>query len=302
MSVGSRSIVLTFIFWTVCISAFTQVKVTSGFLYDSIQLGKRTGFYLSAKYPSTSVVLFPDSTASYSTFSYEGRQYFATESDQGVSNDSAVYYVKTFDISAVQKLELPVFVLNQGDCTKYLSNTDSISITRLSALVPDTISLSNLPLKIDTRYQNAARPLNMMVILLVLGSTLIIAGSVWMIFGQRINAYFASRKLQKQYREFVNAYSRTVEQLKTEFSPQLTESAVYTWKKYMEGLEARPYTKLTTTETIKLYGEDALGRDLRLADRAIYAQDSSGVSALDQLRLVADDRYQTKLKEVMHGK
>jgi hypothetical protein len=90
--------------------------------------------------------------------------------------------------------------------------------------------------------------------------------------------------------------------LRKEFSPEVTESAVYTWKKYMEGLDARPYTKLTTTETVRLYGDEMLGQNLRLVDRAIYGHDSSGLPALEHLRGIADARFKTKLKEVMHGK
>ena len=237
---------------------FAQVKVSAGFLYDSIRIGERTGFYLSAKYPSTAVVLFPDSSASFGSFTFEGGKYFTTETVDGVSKDSAIYHLKTFDIEARQRLELPVFLLNANDCTTYLSNTDSIRVTRVSAMVPDTVSLALLPLKIDTQYKDVDRPVNFQVLLIVTGALSIVAALVWMFFGPRITAYFTTRRLEKQYSEFVNAFNRSIEQLRKEFSPELTESAVFTWKKYMEGLDARPYTKLTTTETVKLYGDEVM--------------------------------------------
>ena len=282
--------------------AFAQIKVSAGFLYDSIRVGEKTGFYLSAKYPSTTVVLFPDSTTSFGSFTFEGGQYFTTESSGGVSKDSAIYQLKTFDIDYVQRLELPVFVVNANDCTRYLSNIDSIRITRVSQVVPDTVSLAQLPLKIDTQYKDVNRPINLQMLFLVIGVVSIVTGLVWMIFGPRITAYFATRRLEKQYVEFVSTFNRSLEQLRKEFSPEVTESAVYTWKKYMEDLDARPYTKLTTTETIRLYGDETLGRDLRQVDRAIYGNDSSGLTALEHLRGIADARFKTKLKEVMHGK
>lgn len=281
---------------------FAQVKVQAGFLYDSIRIGEKTGFYLSAKYPSTAVVLFPDSSSSFGSFTYEGGKYFTTESADGVSKDSAIYHIKTFDIDALQRLELPVFLLNANDCTTYLSNVDSIRITRVSTIVPDTVSLAQLPLKIDTQYKNVDRPINIQMLLIVTGIISVVAGLVWMFFGPKITAYFATRRLQKQYSEFVSTFNRSIEQLQKEFSPEVTESAVYTWKKYMEGLDARPYTKLTTTETVRLYGDETLGQNLRLVDRAIYGHDSSGLPALERLRGIADARFKTKLREVMHGK
>jgi hypothetical protein len=278
-----------------------QVKVRGGFFSDSTRIGERVGYYLSAKYPSKEVVLFPDSSFSFATFEYKDKKYFTTESNNGINTDSAIYYLNPYDIEQMQRLELPVFLISPQDCTSYTSNSDSIKIIRTTAHIGDTLTIAQLPLQIDTSYRELDRPLNLMMIFLITGAMLVIAGTVWMAFGEKMTAYFAVRKLQKKHADFLGRYNPKVEQLRSEFSPVITESAVYIWKRYMEELEARPYTKLTSTETMRLYGDEVLGRHLRLADRAIYANDRSALPALDELRHVADAHFKNKLKEVTHG-
>jgi hypothetical protein len=280
---------------------FGQVKVRGGFLADSTRIGERVGFYLSAKYPANEVVLFPDSAFAFATFEYKDKRYFTTESNNGISTDSAIYYLNTYDINKLQRLELPVFLITRQDCTSYLSNTDSIKVVHTTAHIGDTLTIAQLPLQIDTAYREVDKPLNLMLIFLITGGILVVGGIVWMTFGEKISSYFAVRKLEKKYADFLSHYNPKVEQLHSEYSPVVTESAVYIWKKYMEDLEARPYTKLTSTETTRLYGDEILGRHLRLADRAIYANDRSALPALDELRNVAHAHFKNKLKEVVHG-
>jgi hypothetical protein len=297
-----KTILLLAVCLTVNAAVVAQVKVRGGFLYDSIRIGEKTGFYLSAKYPSASVVLFPDSSHSYAPFEYASRKYFTTVSDGGITTDSAVYFVRSFDITPRLTLELPVYLLSAQDCTTYFSNPDSIRISSVSSMIPDTLTIAQLPLKIDTQYREVDKPLNVMIIFLIAGTALSLSGICWIAFGDRVTAYFAARKLRRSYAAFVSNYDKKINELKTQFSPRLTESAVYMWKRYMEDLESRPYTKLTTTETTRIYGDDYLGKNLKLVDRGIYADDPNAVSALYELKNIADDRYRSKLKEVTHGK
>jgi hypothetical protein len=300
MSIFVRIVFISVLFLS-CHLATGQVKVRGGFFNDSSKIGEPVRFYLSAKYPTKEVVLFPDSSFSFSTFEYKDKRYFTTESENGINTDSAIYYLNTFDITEIQRLELPVFLISPQDCTTYTSNPDSIKIIRTTARIGDTLSIAQLPLQIDTSYHEVDRPVNLMMIFLITGALLVIGGTVWMIFGEKMTAYFAVRRLQKKHADFLSRYNPKIEQLHSEYSPAVTESAVYIWKKYMEELEARPYTKLTSTETTRLYGDEVLGRQLRLADRAIYASDRSALPALDELRNVADVHFQNKIKELTDG-
>src|SRR5688500_20239619 len=74
--------------------AFSQeVEVKAGFLSESLKIGEQTAFYLTVRYPSDLTVLFPDSTHAFTPFEYQSKEYFLTRTENGVSADSAVYFL-----------------------------------------------------------------------------------------------------------------------------------------------------------------------------------------------------------------
>jgi hypothetical protein len=279
-----------------------EVKVKGGFLSDSLKIGEQTAFYLSAHYPSNLNILFPDSTYAFAPFELEKRNYFATHTENGISVDSTVYYLSTFEVDRVQYLDLPVFIVQPQDCTVFRSPRDSVFITQLVTQVPDSLSADKLPIKMNTAYQPVFFEFNIWVILIGLGALIIILVGIWIAFGKKINRYFKAKKLMKNHSQFMERYNAMVNQLQSAFSTLTTESALFTWKKYMEQLEAYPYTKLTTKETLNLVRDEALARHLTSVDTAIYGHNTSVVESLQNLKTFADQRFSKKLQEVKHGK
>lgn len=307
LTIGSRQrLRQRILLLTLVISCFSgawaqDVKVRGGFLSDSLMIGEQTAFYLSAHYSSDLNVLFPDSTFDFKPFEYQKRNYFATRTEDGVSADSAVYYFTTFEVDRAQYLELPVFVVQAQDCTVFQSPRDSVLITQLVAHVPDTVSADKLPLKMNTAYQKVFFQFNFWI-LLIIAAVLIVAGVVvWIFYGKKIRAYFLAKRLRRKHFQFVNTYNIMLAQLQSTFSAITTETALSSWKKYMEQLEARPYTKLTTKETFGLIHDEGLANNLRTIDRAIYGHDTSVVGALQSLKTFADQQFAKKLMEVKHG-
>jgi hypothetical protein len=298
---GATGKILLLAILPLSIAKAQDVKVTAGFLEDSIKIGEQTRFYLSAKYPSSLNILFPDSTFAFAPFEYANKTYFPTRSENGVSIDSAVFYFTTFEVDRVQFLGLPVFVVQPQDCTTYQSPRDSVLITQLVTEMPDSTSVDKLPLKMNTAYQKVFFEFNTWVLIIVVGALLIIAIIVWIVFGTRISRYFKTKRMSRKHSEFIAAYNRLVSEIQATFSPHLTESALSTWKKYMEQLEARPYTKLTTRETLKLIPDEGLGQNLRTVDQAIYGHSTSVISSLETLKNFANERFSKKLEEVKNG-
>ena len=190
----------------------------------------------------------------------------------------------------------------QSDCTVVQSRADSVLITQFVAQVPDTVSTEQLPLKMNTTYQNVHYALNFWMIVIVLGVLCVLALLTWLLFGKKIRRYLLARRLQKNHAYFIDRYNALLAQLKAAFSPPATESALVTWKKYMEQLDARPYTKLTTRETVSIIQEPALSEHLRRIDNAIYGHSTTVVESLENLKNFAHQQYQRKLREVQHGK
>jgi len=281
---------------------FTQeVNVRGGFLSDSLKIGEQTAFYLSARYPSDLTILFPDSTHAFTPFEYVNKEYFLTHTTDGISADSTVYYLTTFEIDRVQYLQLPVYVVQQGDCTVVNTQMDSVLVTQFVAHVPDTLTVDRLPLKMNTSYQKVFYNFNVWLLIIIIGVLVAIALVVWLVFGKRIRRYFLLKRMKKNHAHFLNTYNGMLTRIKATFSPPATESALVTWKRYMEQLEARPYTKLTTRETLRLLKEPALTEDLGRIDRAIYGHDTSVLDSLEHLKGYADRKFHQRLREVQHG-
>lgn len=279
----------------------TTVVVRSGFLSDSLKIGERVAFFLSAKYPSKETVLFPDSTFAFNTFEYDSKVFFPTETKDGISRDSAIYYLTTFEIDREQHLSLPVFVVHGRDCTAVTSRADTVLITQFVAEVPDSLPTPALPLKENTEYEPVSFDFNT-VLLIGLLTVLLAAGLVaWALFGKKMTRYFVTKKLQKSHLRFLDQFNAYITRLKGGHSSVQTELALVTWKQYMEQLESKPYTKLTTKETQRLIKEPSLTQDLGRIDRAIYGHETAVVDSLENLKRFADQQFHQKLKEVQHG-
>src|SRR5688500_16263838 len=92
-----------------------DVNVRGGFFLDSLRVGDQTGFYLTATYPSNLNIIFPDSTFNYHPFEFNKKRYFPTQTTDGKSYDSVIYYLSTFEVDRIQQLSLPVFQLNRSE-------------------------------------------------------------------------------------------------------------------------------------------------------------------------------------------
>lgn len=282
----------------------TDVIVRAGFFKDSLIVGDQTGFYVTARYAKEKSVVFPDSTFDFAPFEYERRTYFPTETKDGLSYDSVIYYLSTFEIDRVQRLKLPVHELLAEDSITYFSNEDSILLTPLVTMALDTIPAEALPLKRNVAYQNVSFLFNYPIATIILSVLIVLTAIGWFLFGKKIRRYFQARRMQRAHATFTKAFSDRIHQLKETFSPQTTEAALVLWKKYMEQLESKPYTKLTTRETKTLNPDEQLIGSLKTIDGAIYgyAHPETLVNSLEQLQAFANTHFEARLKNVNHGR
>lgn len=292
------AVVLVFVFF---FSSAQEVKVRGRFLQDSVRLGEPVSFYLTASYPASTTVLFPDSTFSFAPFEFQKKSFIPTRTNQGVSYDSVVYTLTTFEVDSLQFLQLPLFVVNEKDCVTVSSSIDTLLFSRLVKQLPDTVQLANVPLKTNTNYLQVSWLLNYPVVLLAIGILLVVLAVAWLIFGKRIKKYFRVKKLTKNHQTFVTQLSNAVEQLQTNFSPQATESALYLWKKYIENLIDKPFTKFTTKEINELEKDERMILSLSAIDRMIYANQQDRIDHFANLKSYSEDQFYKKLEEIKNG-
>jgi hypothetical protein len=279
-----------------------EIKVTGGFLQDSLHIGEPVGYYLSVKYPQALNVLFPDSTFAFAPFEYNRKQITLTHTVNGISRDSVVYYLSSFEVDKAQLLSLPVFVTSARDCTAYNPMVDTIYLVELvKGTPPDTMKTENLPMKANTLYEKVFTDFNYIILMIVVGVLLVAAIVVWIVFGKRILKHFKLKKLEKAHQKFIEAFTSHFSQLNTLFSKEKAESTVSLWKKYLEQLEQKPYTKLTTRETIQMERDEKLGISLKTIDRSIYGSQASVHESWEELKKFAIERFQKKVEEIKHG-
>jgi hypothetical protein len=301
-----RSKVFLLIVLLLCVGGFRRahaqdVLIRGGFIEDSLRIGDKARMFLVAEYPSKLNILFPDSIHNFAPFEFERRIYFPTKTSNGTSYDSVVYYLSTFEVDRYQFLRLPVFQLNPMDCTTYFSRQDTILLTELVKDLPDTLTAQNLPLKVNTAYEKVSYLINYPVLLIVGGILVAATLVVWVAFGKKIRRHFRLKKMQRSHQKFLDTYTSQIENIRTAFSSLTTENALSHWKKYMEQLEARPYTKLTTRETTQLEKDESLGKNLQEIDRAIYGHNTRIIESLENLKAFADERFVQKVEEVKNG-
>ena len=291
------------VFFFVAPNAIAQdVKVSAGFVKDSVQIGEPVGYYLTASYPQSLNVLFPDSTFNFAPFEFNGKIYTPTTTANGISYDSVVYYLSTFEIDSIQYLNLPVFVATTRDCTAFAGVKDSIALIEAIKDTPDSVETQKLDLKTSTLYEKVFTQFNY-IILLIIGGVLVIGGIVaWAFFGKKIIHYFKIRELRKKYNKFAEEFATQLNQLTEAFSPELAEQTVLTWKKYMEGLSKIPYTKYTTPEIRKAFTDNAVGLSLASIDRMTYGGiRPDSFDSFQQLKSEAEISFQKKIAESEEG-
>jgi hypothetical protein len=283
------------------ISFCQEVLVKGRFETDTVKLGKPIDYYLTVTYPKNKSVLFPDSTFSFAPFEFQKKLFFTTKTENNVSYDSVIYTLTTFEIDSIQMLALPVFQLQKKDCVIFYSGVDTVFFKKMVDAVPDSLAISQLPLKTNTAYNPVNWLLNYPLALIISGVLLVVFVISWVLFGKRIKKYFAVKRLTKSHSVFITRFEQTVESLKNSFTPELAESAVTIWKRYMEEISSRPYTKFTSRE-IREAEKGELGQALHSVDRMIYGRIvPETFDSFQELKAFTQNKFNQKLEEVKHG-
>ncbi len=276
-----------------------DIVVRGEFLTDSMRVGDEIFYSLSARYPPGEQIVFPDTTFFYGSFEFVGKQFYPTKTNNGVSVDSAVYRLTTFETDSLLRLRLPVFQINALDCTRVAATWDTVRMQLLVKAMPETIG-PDMPLRATIAYQDVPKSFNFPLVLALAGLSVVLAGVTWVIFGNRLRDYMKEKRMRRAHQQFLLRYEAAVDDITRNFSPKKAEAALLVWKQYMEFLNRRPYTKMTTRETVRIEKDQQLAGSLRRLDASIYGHSTEIAGSLDDLKRFADNVFETKLKEVRH--
>lgn len=264
-----------------------DLKPNGYFLKDSIKIGEVVPYTLSYKDKKNRPVIFPDSIH-FLPFELISKEYFDTQSDSINSIDSAVYYLATFEIDTIQRINPPVFIYTGSDSLELYGDIDSIVLNQVVTQMPDSVSLEE-----TSAYQPISLQFNYpywIIGLIILGILSIVVAVVW---GKEIRKRIKLYRMSKQLIKFQEQFDIEIDELNRDTSKIRIESVLKFWKSYMEKLDSLPYTKLTTKEIVKVQQNSSLEETLKSIDRNIYSPIE--VNALQNdfefLKDYSEDRY-----------
>lgn len=278
-----------------------DVVVKGYFKEDSIKLGMPTPYVLIASYRSEVDIVFPDSLFNFEPYELENKWYTPTRTFKGISYDSAIYYLTSFEIDSVQYFNMPVFQLVSGDSLTYNTSTDSIFFQHVVTEIPDSVTAESIPLKENTTYKRVKLAFNYPYLIIGVAIVAILLIIITLVFGKSIRRSLILRRLNKGHQQFIAYFDSILNSSKSD--KEKAEAIILSWKRYLEKLENRPYTKSTTKEIIANYKFEQIEGALKGIDMTLYAPDRRAElsQSFQQLKEFSQQQFENKIKEVKNG-
>lgn len=294
---------LTFLGCLLTLGGWAQeLKPAGGFLQDSLKLGEPVPYYLALSYPQDLDVVFPDSLYNFAPFELDHKEYYPTKTINGISYDSAVYYLSTFEVDTVQYLALPVFQVTGGDSIPLKVAVDTVILKQVVKEIPDSVAVEAMPLRENTNYINVPLQFNYPYLILGVSVLLIAFIVVYVLLGNRIRRRWQLYRLEKKHRKFQHQFESLLQE-KQEPARKHAEEVILFWKRYLEKLEDWPYTRSTSRDLVRTGHGQELQPSLAEIDRIIYGNREVPFRATDfePLKAYADDRFKRRTEALRHG-
>jgi hypothetical protein len=279
----------------------TPFIIKGKFQEDSVVIGQPIHYSLYVRHPKGQEVFFPNANQNFGAFETVKRDFFSTKTTTSGSLDSAVYTLRLFNLDPVQKLQIPIYLLQEPDCTLIYPVVDSVHLKRLLPH-PEQIDLDSLYQSIP--IQPLSPKTDLKNVLAAGISLLIVAGLIYWLFGKAINKLFKRYLLWRRHREFRRTFQRYTRQVTgTPVGLLNLEKAFSAWKKYIEELTKLPFTTFTSKEMLDNLADEAMEKVLNEMDSAIYGGNFStntteSVQYLDEL---ATNLYEVEQEKIQNN-
>lgn len=270
-------------------------KPIGTFSRDTIKLGELVQYTLVHRHPATQEVILPDAKYNFSPFELVRQDFYPTVTRANLSTDSTVYTLRTFETAGIQKLALPVTILQGQDTLQLLADTSMVVLHQLVKDVREPLAL-----KTETELVPVEERFNWPMLLLWVFVSILLLSLIWLLFGQPIKIKYRLYRLHKDYAYFTTRYNAHVDRYVKSGYSQSMEKAVSLWKNYLTKLEQSAINSFTTKEIVEFYQDDEeVNTALRLCDKAIYGNllseaDPETKQALNKLRRFVKKRYKLR--------
>lgn len=273
-----------------------KVQVSGYFTKDSARLGERVGYILKASYPQTAQLIFPDSAFDFSPFVFLEKKTFVSATTEGITQDSAVYFLSNFSLEPSSYLALPVYELNRYDSITHYTTDAELKLKLNLDSIPE-----QLQFKENNVYQPLDKPFNWFVFSSIIGGILLVVGILFFVFAERIKRLFRKNRERLRWIQFERKWKKLSDLLQQKPNQSTADEVVGLWKGYLEHLRAQPIQEWTSSEIAAALDDKEVFKALRTIDMIIYAGAEGDTSAATSYLLeVAKANYRTTLNQITH--
>ncbi|MBB6610029.1 hypothetical protein H7F15_03180 [Pontibacter sp. Tf4] len=294
---------LAIVIWPVLVSGQQVAPPVGTFSTDTVKIGLPVTYTLVHKHSARQEIILPGTNYNFTPFELVRKDFYPTRTIDGLSTDSAVYTLRTFDTKAVQALSLPVFILQGKDTIRVNGDSSRVVLHQLVDKVREPLTFKN-----QTTLMPVAERFNWPVLLLWITFVTLVSTLIWLIFGQTIKTKYKLYRLRKDHLYFTSRYNSHIDRFVKTGVSQSMEKAVSLWKNYLTKLERSAINSFTTKEIVEYYDNNEEVNDaLRLCDKAIYGNvqheaDTETKDALLLLRRFAKSRYKARREITKNAK
>ena len=287
------------LFLGLSISSFAQsVQVDGYFIQDSARLGERVGFVLKIRHPESTQFIFPDSSYNFSPLILLEKKTFISQTKEGETLDSAVYYVSNFSLDPSVFLSLPVYQISRYDSVTYFSNEAELKLKLMLDSIPEKPVFQE-----NNIYQPIKTTFNWLLAALIAGGVIILLGGFALLFAKRIKALFNRNREKIRWIQFERKWKKLSGLLAQNPALELADEVVGLWKGYLESITDMPFQEWTSSEISEALGDEKIFKALRSIDMIIYAgKEAKTEEATNYLLEVAKVKYQEKLNQIGNEK
>uniref|UniRef100_UPI0040480998 hypothetical protein n=1 Tax=Algoriphagus sp. TaxID=1872435 RepID=UPI0040480998 len=276
-------------------SAWAQeVQVRGYFTQDSAQLGERVAFVLKASYPQSAQLIFPDSVHDFSPFVLLERKTFISFTQEGITQDSALYFLSNFSLEPISYLSLPVVELNRYDSLIHYTN---------EAFIHLKLNLDSIPEELQFKENNVYQPLeksfNWLIFGAICGGILLVIALLFFVFAEKIKGLFWKNRERLRWIQFERKWKKLADLLQQNPNQTLADELIGHWKSYMEHLRSQPFQEWTSSEIATELADEEVFKALRSIDMIIYAGiEEDSQNATTYLLAVAKLNYNAALSQL----
>ena len=251
---------------------------------------------LKASYPQTAQLIFPDSAFDFSPFVFLEKKTFVSATTEGITQDSAVYFLSNFSLEPSSYLALPVYELNRYDSITHYTTDAELKLKLNLDSIPE-----QLQFKENNVYQPLDKPFNWFVFSSIIGGILLVVGILFFVFAERIKRLFRKNRERLRWIQFERKWKKLSDLLQQKPNQSTADEVVGLWKGYLEHLRAQPIQEWTSSEIAAALDDKEVFKALRSIDMIIYAGAEGDTSAATSYLLeVAKANYRTTLNQITH--